>query len=112
MASKVEDIGSKVNVQVDNNPALAADADAAVAAAAGLRIVGYSCRESAGSEAVATFRIMHGATVTGGTVVFNEELAASKSNTEWTWPGIPCPNGISIDRIAGTVDVDIFYYEI
>lgn len=89
--------------------AKAADVEPAVAAAGGLRLMGWSIRESAGSEDVATVRIMNGATVTGGTAVANIELAASASETEWAWPGIDCRNGISIDRIAGTFDICIYY---
>ncbi len=93
---------------VDVNAAVAADVEPAVAAAAGLRLVGFSCRESDGTPAVASFRIIHGATVGGGTAVFVVELAANESKTVWCWPGIDCASGISIDREAGTFDLHLF----
>lgn len=97
-------------VSVDVNAALVADVDAAVAAATGLVLMGYSCKESAGAAAAATFRVMHGATVAGGTEVVTQELAANGSDKTWFGPdGIACPNGISIDWIAGTVDVNLYY---
>ena len=89
--------------------AKAADVEPAVAAAGGLRLLGWSIRESAGSEAVATARIMNGATVSGGTAVAQIELAASNSESQWLWPGIDCQNGISFDRIAGTFDICIYW---
>ena len=49
-------------VDQDVNLALTADADAAVAAATGLRLMGYTATESDGTPAVATANIKHGAT--------------------------------------------------
>ena len=98
--------GSSVSV----NAAIGADVNAAVAAAAGLRLMGFSAKESAGTPAAATFRIFHGATVAGGTAVINQNFAASGSNTAWFGPdGINVPNGLSIDWITGQVDVELFY---
>jgi len=96
-------------ILIDDNPAVTADVDAAVAANGALRIYGYSCRESAGSAAAATFRIIHGATGASGAVIETVELSANESRGELWEKGIPCPNGISIDHIAGTVDVHIRY---
>lgn len=94
---------------IDVNDAIAADVDAAVAAATGLRLMGFASRESAGVAAVATFRLVHGATVAGGTTLYPVELSASESRGEWFGPdGIAVPDGISIDVIAGTVDVTLF----
>ena len=89
--------------------AVAADVEPAVAAAGGLRLIGWSIRESAGSEAVATMRLMNGATVSGGTAIAQIELAASNSKDHWMWPGVDCRNGISVDVIAGTFDVCVYY---
>lgn len=94
---------------VDVNAAVVADVDAAVAAAAGRRLVGFACRESAAAAAAATFRIMHGATVAGGTEMAPVELAANESKIAWFWPGLKADNGLSVDWIAGTFDIDLFY---
>ena len=95
---------------VDVNTAIVADVDAAVVAAAGLRLVGFAARESAAVAATATFIIVHGATGAGGTQVVPVELISNESTSAWFGPeGIACPNGISIDWIVGTVDVDLFF---
>ena len=95
---------------VDVNDGITADVDAAVAAATGLRLMGYACRESDGTPAGATFRIIHGATASGGTVVVPVELAANESKSQWFGPdGIDVASGISIDWIVGTVDVELFH---
>lgn len=96
------------SVQV--NTAIVADVDAAVPAQFGLCLVGFACRESAATAAAATFQIVHGATGSTGTVVIPVELAANESTRDWFSPnGIDCKNGISIDWIAGTVDIELFF---
>lgn len=95
---------------VDVNTGFSADVDAAVAAAAGLRLMGFACKESAGTPAVASFNIVHGATGAAGTVVVPVKLALSTNQFGWFGPdGIACASGISIDWIAGTIDCELFY---
>lgn len=104
--------GNNVNsaASSDVNLAVVADVDAAVAAAAGLRLIGFACKESAVTAAVATFNIVHGATAAGGTLVVPVELSANESTREWFGPdGIDVPNGLSIDWVAGQVDIVLFY---
>lgn len=102
--------GINVAASVDVNDGITADIDAAVAAIAGLRLIGFACRESAATAAAATFRIVHGATGAAGTVLVPIELAANESTREWFGPeGIACASGLSIDHIAGTMDVELFY---
>ncbi len=116
--------GAEVRLRVDNNGymksapakssthnAVAADVLSAVPAHANLRLVGFSARESDGTAAVATFRIVNGATVSGPDVVLPVELAANKSTSDWFNDGIECPGGITIDHITGTFDL-ILYYKI
>lgn len=94
----------------DVNLAVTADVDAAVAAQAGLRLMGFAARESAGTAAAATFKIVHGATGAGGTMMVPVELAANASAAEWFGPdGIAAESGLSIDWIAGEVEVVLFY---
>jgi len=102
-------IGSAVSVDV--NSAAGADVDAAVAATTGLRLMGFSSRESAGSAAVAAFNIKHSATGGAGAQLVSVELAANASTTEWFGPqGLDCAaNGLSIEVVAGTVDCTLFY---
>lgn len=94
---------------VDVNAAITANVDAAVAAAAGLRLVGFSAKESAGAPAAATAVIVHGATGAGGTAVAYINLAASGSDTVWLGDGIACDSGISIDWLTGQLDVCLYY---
>lgn len=95
---------------VNVNDAVAADVDAAVAAAAVSVLYGFTLRESAGAAAVATGKIINGATVAAGTVIAPFELAANESKTVWFGPpGINANNGLSIDHIAGTFDCELYY---
>ena len=97
-------------VSVDVNTGFSADVDAAVAATAGLRLMGYACRESAGTAAAATFIIVHGATGAGGTAVVPIELGPDESRSDWFGPnGIDVASGLSIDWIAGTIDCDLYW---
>lgn len=98
------------DVSYDLNAGISADVDAAVATATGLRLVGFACRESAGSAAAAAFDIVHGATGDGGDKVIPVELAANESKGPiWFADGIPMEDGISINVVSGTVDVTLFY---
>ena len=94
----------------DLNAAVTADVDAAVAAASDLRLMGFAARESAGSAAVATFDIVHGADADADDAIIPVELAANGSTYQWFGPqGIDVPDGISVLHGAGTFDVTIFY---
>jgi hypothetical protein len=86
-----------------------ADVNALVGATLGLRIMGWSCKETAGVPAAATFRIMNGETVGAGTVVANVNLALSSSQTVWLDNGVECPNGITIDFLTGQFDVTVYF---
>lgn len=99
--------GSSVGASTQVNTAITADVNAAVAAASNLRLLGFAARETAG--ATASFKIIHGATVGGGTMLYPVNLTASQSMSEWFWPGLNAANGLSIDMISGTVDLDLFY---
>lgn len=95
---------------VDVNAGQATDVDAAVAAATGLRLMGFSIRESASTAAVATCAVVHGATANGGTVITRIELLPNESRSEWFGPnGIAAASGLSVDITAGTVDADLYY---
>lgn len=98
-------------VSQDVNLALTADADAAVAATTGLRLMGYTATESAATPAVATANIKHAATGSDGTVMVPISLRASEMKSEWFGPqGLDCAtNGLSIDWVAGTLDVILYY---
>lgn len=86
---------------------LLADNNATVVAAANLRLIGVSVRETAGAAAV--MRVMHGATVAGGALVAGFSLAANESKMHWYGPaGVAVPNGLSLDWISGSTEVVLF----
>lgn len=75
----------------------------------GLRFCGFSARESDGTPAVAAFNICNGA-VANADFLAVVELAANTSTAFWCGdPGVAAPDGISVDRVAGTVDVVVYF---
>lgn len=111
MGNVVNEGGTSLHkaASVDVNAAVGANVDAAVAAAEGLRLVGFSAKESAGTPAAATAVIVHGATGAGGTAVAYINLAASGSTTVSLGDGVACDSGISIDWLTGQLDVCLHY---
>lgn len=86
-----------------------ADVDLAVAADAGLVLMGFCVAETAASPAVAEVYIINGADGDGD-VVAPVFCAASATHSQWFGPaGIACPNGITIERIAGETSVTVWY---
>jgi hypothetical protein len=81
----------------------AADAQAVADAAT---LVGFSVRESAGSAAVATVIIRNGDSDAAPAVAMIE-LAADGSQTA-KLPAIDCPDGIFVERVAGSTELAIY----
>lgn len=80
----------------------------AVAAVTGLRLMGYSVRESSGTPAVATLNIRHG-TANTHTVLCPISLVASTTNGQWFGPqGIPAASGLYLERVSGNSTVTLF----
>ena len=87
-----------------------ADADAVVAAKYNLRLRGFSIAETAGTAATAEAPLMHGATGASGSKVTAPINLAADGFGIWMFSeGIPCPNGISIDRVSGTTEFVIYW---
>lgn len=81
----------------------------AVAATPSMRLVGFSVTESAAAPAAADVAIVHGIDISGAEL-FDIKLAASGVVERWFGPeGIKVPNGLFINRIAGTTKVTLFY---
>jgi hypothetical protein len=79
--------------------------EAGIAAAHGLRLMGYSVRETA--AAVATLNIEHG-TANSSPKMAVINLAASVTKDAWFGPqGLPCEGGIWIERLTGTTEVNL-----
>lgn len=88
--------------------AVAADVALALAASANLRLLGYAVRESATVAAAASADIRHGGVA--GDLISPVSLAADGVKEQWYGGvGIACPDGVSIDVIAGTLDITLFY---
>lgn len=79
--------------------------EAGVAAAHGLRLMGYSVRETAAGAA--TLNLEHG-TANSSPVLAAINLAASASETKWFGPqGLPCSSGIWVERLTGSTQVNL-----
>ncbi len=79
----------------------------AVAAETGLTFKGYSIRESDG--AAATARIFDGTDNTGRLIAVIE-LATNASDHEFYGEaGVEAPEGIFVERLAGTYDISVLY---
>lgn len=72
-------------------------------------LVGWSVRESAAVEGVATVILRDGTAATDPAVGFIE-LAASKSETQWLAQGVTCAGGVFVDRVAGETELVLFYH--
>ena len=97
-------------VLVDINAAIGANVDAAVAANANLRLIGFTWNETAGTPAAAEGAIVNGATGAAAGKVGYFGGAASAGGGQWFGDrGIPCPLGISIDWTSGAINVCIYY---
>ena len=97
-------------VASDVNAGITADINAAVAAAAGLRLMGYSVRESKSSPAVCSFDIVNGATGAAGADLAYVELALSSGTTVWFGPeGLDAASGLSVDFISGQFDLVLYH---
>jgi hypothetical protein len=106
-AAAVGGAGINVAASAYYNAAVSADVDAAVSAVAGLRLVGFAVRETAG--ATASFALVNGATGAAAGKVYPVNLAANESTSEWLHPGIACASGISIDWISGAFAIALHY---
>jgi len=101
---KVQPIGTAATALFD-----AADtADQAITGAAGgLRLMGFTIRETAGAVAAVTIR---NGTGTGDAAITLTNLAASESVTVWYGPdGIASASGIFADRTTGTTELVVYY---
>lgn len=93
---------------VNAGASITADQNAAVGAAAGLRLYGYSVMEDAAVPASASLRIMHGITVGAGSQVEVISLTAGESTADYWGPeGIAVPSGVSIDWISGSFKMSL-----
>ena len=91
---------------VNSGNSITSDQNAAIAAATGLRLYGYSAMEDAAGTA--SFRIMHGATVGAGSQVETVSLAANESTADYWGPeGIAVASGVSIDWISGSFKLSL-----
>lgn len=79
------------------------DDEAMLPATPNLRLTGFSVRETAGSTA--SF-IIHNGDGAGDPAVFTYALAANQGESfSFGEGGIPCPDGIFLERVTGNVQV-------
>ena len=80
--------------------------EAGIAAAANMRLMGYSIKETAG--AVATLLLRHG-DAASDEIFAAENFAAAGCTLRWFGPGgIPVPDGVFIERLTGTTAVTLW----
>jgi hypothetical protein len=85
--------------------ATSAGDEAGIAGAVGLRLLGVSVRETA--AAAATLNIEHGV-ANSSPVMVPINVAASSSVTLWFGPqGLPCANGVWLERLSGSTLVTL-----
>ena len=74
-----------------------------VAANVNLRLLSYSILETTNAAALVVLR--HGTTLADPPLAY-EAIAASGSKVfAFPPPGLPCPNGICLDRVSGKTEV-------
>lgn len=79
-----------------------------VAAADGLRLVGYSIRESASSAAVATVRLRNGTADTDPILALIELAANASAQVTLPDGGLDAEDGIFVEVVAGEVDIVLY----
>lgn len=103
----------QISATIDTaNTALTADTTLE-AATNNLKLYGWTVRESAGTAAVATVILRHGALsgsdCTAGAVIAFIELAANGSAQQTYAPlGLAVASGVCVDIISGTIDANIY----
>jgi hypothetical protein len=81
-----------------------------VAASQGLKLIGYSVLEIAGSAA--SFNLYHGSAPTGGQMIEVPIVLAANERHAQTWPGgVDCHDGIVAQWVSGQMTL-ILYYEV
>ena len=85
-----------------------ADSEAAVASAWNLRLCGWSVSED--ENTTAEVKIYHGATIASGTLAVAPIHCAAYGFGMWgiSNQGIPCPNGITVERVSGTSTIVLY----
>jgi hypothetical protein len=79
-----------------------------IGATAGLRLMKITAKEDAGTPGLAEF-IFRDGTSTAGTAIYFCKLGSSESVRDDFGPdGLPCPNGLFLDRVSGTTDITVF----
>jgi hypothetical protein len=79
-----------------------------VAAADGLRLVGYSIREAAASAAVATVRLRNGTADTDPILAIIELAADASSQITLPEGGLDAADGVFVEVVAGEVDIVLY----
>lgn len=72
------------------------------------RLKGFSVAETAGTAAAAEVIIRHGDDDADPQLVAPINLEANGFGVFWFHEGIPCPNGIFIDRVSGETTLVLY----
>lgn len=84
------------------------DSEGLVAANAFLKLCGWSISED--NNSTAEVKIYDGQTISGGTLAVAPIHCAAYGFGQWgiANQGIPCPNGITVERVSGTTTVILY----
>lgn len=109
----IDDQGRMVGAPAAGSSLTAVAATAAdvqgLAAAANLRLMGFSITEAAGTAAAAEVSLRHGTAATDPEII-GVNLAADGSVRDFFGPdGIAVPNGVFVDVVAGTAKLTLFW---
>ena len=73
-----------------------------VAAATGLRLMGYSYRETSG---LAVEFILRNGTSGASPAIAIAKAAASTGDSKWFGEGVACEDGVYVDRVSGNTHI-------
>ena len=92
--------------KVQVNAAIVADVDAGVPASTNLRLMGWNARATVAGN----FKIKNSATGAAGTILATVALALDEHKFAWFGPkGLDASDGLSIDWVVGTHDIELYY---
>lgn len=108
-ANEVVVKGSSVMQAATSTPVASGTADAqGIAAAAGLRLIGFSVAETAATAADAELVLRHG-TLATDPILCRITLSPDESARDWFGPdGIAVASGVFVDRVTGTSELTLF----
>lgn len=95
-------------IKFNPNPGVMANVEPAIAGSENLRFKGFECKATQGSGQ-AKCRIIHGPTAAAGVPVIDVDLAPKEKDVRFYPQGLPAPDGVTIEHLAGIFDILILF---